>query len=245
MTTSKPQVQRGTVHVWKTWIGGRPDPSIARVVLSNGELSRATAFVFDVDRNRYISCRMALRSLLGEYLELSASDVSFRYSRFGKPEVSVFDGSLDLRFNLSHCDDMALIALTVGDDVGIDIERVRQMEDIDGLAEMCFSERELAAFAAAGKDEKAQAFFNCWTRKESFVKAVGEGLSFPLKQFDVTLRPGEPAGLQALQRSADRAGSWSIREVDLHPARGWVAAVAVEATDANVEMRGWRDPTAF
>ena len=240
MTGPKPQLRHGAVNIWKVSMGRRPDPEVAQSVLSNDELSRAMAFAFDVDRNRYVYCRLALRSLLAEYLGISAADVSFRYSRFGKPEVALPDGSPEVRFNLSHCDDLALIALAVGAPVGIDVERVRPIQDMAGLAEMCFSERELEVFGAVDEEERAQAFFNCWTRKESFVKAVGEGLSYPLKQFDVTLQPGEPAALQALEGSADRAGAWSIKDVNLEPARRWAAAVAVGATDANLEVIGWR-----
>jgi 4'-phosphopantetheinyl transferase len=128
--------------------------------------------------------------------------------------------------------------ITLQDRVGIDVERLRPVEDIDGLAAMCFSAPELEAFDGVAQDRKVEAFFNCWTRKESFVKAVGEGLSYPLKEFDVTLRPGESARLLSLEGSAGLGRSWSI--VDLRPLAGWTGAVAVERSDAEVEVLGWR-----
>lgn len=202
-------------------------------MLSGDELARASSFVFDLHRNRYLAGRLALRTLLGRYLNVAPSDVRFGYSSFGKPELP----GNSLRFNLAHSDDLAVIALTEQDRLGVDVERLRELPDAEGVARSVFSKRELDVFHALPDSSKTEGFFNCWTRKEAFVKAVGQGLSHPLDVFDVTLRPGEEARLLELEGSTTRAGSWSL--FDVSPMEGWAGAVAVERSEAEVSHAGW------
>jgi 4'-phosphopantetheinyl transferase len=215
------------------WIGGEPDDRRVRAALSGDELDRASSFKFDLHRNRYLAGRLALRELLGRYLNRAPSDVRFTYNPYGKP---VLPGET-LRFNVAHSDDLAVIGLTEHDPLGVDVERIRDLRDIDDLARTVFSERELAVFHALPEGSRSQGFFNCWTRKEAFVKAVGEGLSHPLDAFDVTFRPGEEARLVELNGSPTRAAAWSL--FDVSPMAGWVGAVAVENADAELNRAGW------
>lgn len=228
-----PVIGPGVVAVWKVWIGGTPDDERARAVLSGDELARASKFVFDVDRNRYLAGRLALRRLLGRYLDRPPSDVRFAYSSYGKPELP----GETLRFNVAHSDDLAIIGLTEQDRLGVDVERIHEPEDVEGLASRVFSRRELDVFRALPDASKTQGFFNGWTRKEAFVKALGEGLSHPLDAFDVTLRPGEEPQLIEVGGSPARAAAWSL--FDLSPMDGWVGAVAVESGDAALTHAGW------
>jgi 4'-phosphopantetheinyl transferase len=228
-----PAVVRGVVAVWHVWIGGERDDARARAMLSDDELARASSFVSDVHRNRYLAGRLALRELLGRYLNRSPSDLRFAYSYYGKPELP----GETLRFNVAHSDDVAIIGLTEQDRVGVDVERVRDLHDLDVVADAVFSERELAVFHALPDSSKTRAFFNCWTRKEAFVKAVGDGLSHRLDAFEVTLRPGEEARLLEVEGSTDAAATWSL--FDLSPMDGWVGAVAVERSEAKVNHGGW------
>jgi 4'-phosphopantetheinyl transferase len=215
------------------WIAAEPDDEGVRAVLSDDEVERASRFVFDRHRNRYLAGRLALRELLGRYLDRAPSDLRFDYSAHGKPELP----GETLRFNVAHSDDLAVIALTAQDRLGIDVERVRELPDLDDVARTVFSASELEVLGALPRDTRTQAFFNCWTRKEAFVKAVGEGLSRPLRTFDVTLRPGGEARLLQLDGSTDRAGRWSL--FDLTPMEGWVGAVAVEREKADLQHAGW------
>lgn len=201
--------------------------------MSGDELARASRFVFDLHRNRYLAGRLALRELLGRYLDRAPSDVRFAYSPYGKPELP----GERLRFNIAHSDDLAVIGLTEQDRLGVDVERIRELEDIDGLARTVFSTRELDVFLALPGASKTQAFFNCWTRKEAFVKAVGDGLSHPLDVFDVSLRPGEEARLLEVSGSTARAAAWSL--FDVSPMDGWAGAVAVESSVAALKNAGW------
>lgn len=219
--------------LWKVWLGGAPAPDRARALLTGDELARASRFVFDVHRDRYLAGRLALRELLGRYLDRAPGDVRFAYGPYGKPEVP----GEALRFNVAHSDDLAVIGLTEDDRLGVDVERTRALRDIDSLAGTVFSAHELDVFRSLPPASKGQAFFNCWTRKEAFVKAVGEGLSHPLDAFDVTLRPGEEARLLQVEGSPARAAGWSL--LDLRPMDGWAGAVAVEYPDAALSHAGW------
>lgn len=219
--------------MWSVWIGRTPDDQTVRAVLSDDELARASRFVDDVHRHRYVAGRLALRELLGRYLNLPPADVCFRYSDHGKPEVP----GATLRFNVAHSDDVAAIGLTEQDRLGVDVERIRAVQDIDGVARSVFSQRELDVFQTLRESSKTQGFFNCWTRKEAFVKAVGEGLSHPLDVFDVTLGPRDDARLLGLHGSTARTAKWSL--FDFSPLEGWVGAVAVERPEAELEHAGW------
>lgn len=213
-----PEPAAGTVHYWSVEIG--PDAR-GRQVLSAEEQERATRFVFDLHRNRYIACRSVLRCLLGRYLQVPPAEVVFAYTHYGKPELT---GS-PIRFNVSHSEDRALIALTLDDAVGVDVEKLRPVEDCLGLAERFFSEPERARLASLPEEQHNEAFLNCWTRKEAFIKAVGEGLSHPLDTFEVTLVPGQPARLVSVAGLKDPQRHWSM--IDLAPGPGLVGACAV------------------
>lgn len=236
---SLPAVGRGVVALWSVWLGGDPDDQRVRAMLSGDELARASRFVFDLHRNRYLAGRLALRELLGRYLDRAPADVQFTYSPYGKPELP----GQALRFNVAHSDDLAVIGLTREDRLGVDVERIRALRDVDGLARTVFSRRELDVFHALPGASKSRAFFNAWTRKEAFVKAVGDGLSHPLDDFDVTLRPGEEARLLQVEGSPARAAAWSL--FDVSPMDGWVGAVAVENPAAVLRHAGWLPPERF
>jgi 4'-phosphopantetheinyl transferase len=224
-----PEASAGRVDVWTVWLGRE---AAAPELLSSDEAARASRFVFDRHRRRYVACRSTLRVLLGSYLGEPASDLCFTYTNYGKPELA----GRAISFNVSHCDDLALIAVTLKHRLGVDIERLRPLEDLDGVAWTVFSSSELATLDTVPRHLKADAFFNCWTRKEAFIKAVGEGFSFPLKEFDVTLRPGEAAELVSIRAGGSEAQDWAL--FDLRPAEEFVGAVAVEDPHAILRMAG-------
>jgi len=150
------------------------------VVLDESERERARRFVFDYDRRRFIVSHAALRAVLGHCLNIEPLQVRFRVGPNGKPALA--DTAEDVRFNLSHAGDYALIAVTLGRDVGVDIEQVRPI-DVATLAKRFFSPLEARKLLALPHE----AFFRCWTRKESYIKALGTGLSFALDRFSVNL----------------------------------------------------------
>lgn len=195
-------------------------------LLASDERQRAARFAFDRHRRRYIVARARLRQLLGERLGVSPEKVNLAYSPAGKPSLAP-GYERDLRFNLSHCEDVAVYTFADAAEVGIDVEAVRELDDADAVAERCFSPVEYDVYRGLPERERPQGFFNCWTRKEAFIKALGSGLSHPLDSFDVSLAPGEPARiLRAGGVPGERCG-WTLRS--FVPGPGFVGAVAVQA----------------
>lgn len=225
------------VHVWAAPLDP-PAESVRRYasLLAPDERARAERFRFERDRRRFSVARGVLRVLLGRYLETDPRRVAFRYQSHGKPALEEGLAGRGPHFNVSHSGEMALYAFARSRELGVDVEEVRAMEDGLQIAERFFSQAEVAAFRALPAELRDEAFFNCWTRKEAFIKAVGEGLSFPLHVFDVSLAPGEPACLLA-SRDPQQAERWSLRALP-DPAPGYRAALVAEGEDW--ELSCWR-----
>jgi 4'-phosphopantetheinyl transferase len=196
--------------------------------LSDAERHRARQFVFDRDRRRFIVSRARLRQLVAEQLDVPESAVEFTSGVHGKPAVVLRPADPDVRFNVSHCGDVAVYALTSGLDVGVDIEAVRPIPDADRIAERFFSRRECEAYRALDAHDKPLGFFNCWTRKEAFVKALGNGLTHSLDRFDVSLAPEEPARILRVGETPGDQCGWDLQ--GFSPAPGFVGAIVTERT---------------
>ncbi len=216
------------VHVWRVDLDGVPEGAVASS-LSADERERAGRFRFERDRRRFVVARGVLRRLLGRYLDREPARVRFGYGPRGKPFVAAGGG---LRFNLSHSAGLALLAFGWRREVGVDVERVRPVPEAEDIARRYFSRWEEAELRRLPAGERQAAFFRCWTRKEAFVKATGDGLSRPLDGFDVTLAPGEPARL--LRLAGEPAAGHRFWIEDVSPGRGFAAALAVEGSPARV-----------
>ncbi len=191
--------------------------------LSPDESRRASRFHFERDRRRFVATRGVLRGLLGRYLGVDPSALVFGYGPHGKPALgSPWQG---LRFNVSHSGGLALLAFATDHEIGVDIEQERPVPEMDSITERNFSPRESAELRLLEERDRRRAFFRCWTRKEAFIKAVGDGLSHPLDAFAVTLAPGEPARL--LHVAGDPEAPRRFRLEGLEPADGFAAALAV------------------
>jgi len=195
-------------------------------LLSADERERAGRFAFERDRRRYIVARARLRQLLGERLGAAPESLRFVYKPHGKPALARCPGQRDLRFNVSHCGEVAAYAFAEGREVGVDIEELRELPDADDIAMRFFSRRERGAYLRLPVRQRPQGFFNCWTRKEAFIKALGEGLSHPLESFDVSLVPGKPARLLRVGRIPASRCDWTLRS--FVPGSGLVGAVALQ-----------------
>jgi 4'-phosphopantetheinyl transferase len=205
------------IHVWLAPLDNVPDSS---QLLSPDERERAARFAMAHIRHRFIAARAFLRTTLAECLDRDPAELQFGYGSHGKP----FLIDADLRFNLSHSGGWAALAVARGHEVGIDIEQIRPDRALDDLARRFFSAREWAALRALPEAERCPAFFRCWTRKEAFIKLIGEGLSFPLDEFDVTLRSDEPTALLSVRGQSDTR--WAMH--DVAAPTGFAAALAVE-----------------
>lgn len=226
------------VHVWYVSL----DQLTAQLeqllkTLSVDERIRAERFHFEQDRKRFIIGRGILRTILGNYLNTNPSELQFCYGLRGKPALAEICGESTLRFNLSHSQGLALYAITRNRQLGIDIEYLRPIPQAEQIAKNYFSAREKAVFFALPQEQKQVAFFNCWTRKEAYLKAIGDGLAFPLNQLDVSLSPGEPAQLYSIKGDRSAATHWSLYELKL--VSNYVAALAVEGHDWHLSCWQW------
>jgi 4'-phosphopantetheinyl transferase len=215
------------LHVWRANL----DQTSSQIQtfhhsLAADEQARAERFYFERDRQHFIVARGVLRAILGGYLNRAPECLSFCYSSHGKPALAGESNGDAIRFNVSHSHGVALYAVTRGREVGIDIERIRFDLAVAEIADRFFSPREVAMLRTLPREAQRQAFFRCWSRKEAYSKARGEGLSLSLDQFDVSLAPGEPAAVLGTQRDPSEASGWSLQE--LTPAPGYVAAFAVK-----------------
>ena len=206
--------------------------------LSPTELERAARFHFERDRNRFVAGRAILRTTLSRCLETKPQALEFVYGPQGKPSLAGSFASRGLNFNLAHSEDLALLAVTRVGSVGVDIERIRPIPDVEQLVARFFSERESAAFQKLPNDQKPAAFFNLWTRKEAWLKATGEGIGHLLNRVEVSFLPGEPARLLAFPRESDAATPWTLHA--LAPAAGFAGALAVSTAQARLNCWRWR-----
>ena len=218
----------GEVHVWSALL----DPASTDIgrfseILSQDEKERASRFHFEKNRNEFIISRGSLRVLLGSYLRVPAHELSFAYSRYGKPYLADSDHISPVEFNLSHSEGIVVLAFTRGRKVGVDIEYVGRNFDFEEIAERFFSRAEQQMLQNTPAEERGTAFFRCWTRKEAYIKALGNGLSHSLFEFDVSLAPKQISALLATRPDPSEADRWLLR--DLPIAAGYVAALAVEA----------------
>ena len=182
------------IHVWHASLD-HDDAGVhcLEALLSPDEKTRASRFHFDKDRDRYAAARGLLRELLGAYLQQSPASLRFSYAEHGKPFLAGEKPASGFNFNVSHSGDVVVYAFANGRNVGIDVEQMRADAAGDEIAHRYFSAREIDDLRSLPPSDKLEGFFNCWTRKEAYLKATGMGLNLGLDGFAVSLAPGEPA----------------------------------------------------
>lgn len=223
------------VHIWCAALDlDSANYDCLKKTLAPDERARAARFHFVKDLQRFVASRGVLRDILGRYLHRKPAEIRFSHGSCGKPSLRVDCGTPELRFNLARSQGRELYAIAHGREVGIDVEHIEP--DLANLevAKRFFSRRECSELCALPTYLQLEAFFNCWTRKEAYVKARGEGLLMSLDSFDVSLTPGQPAEL-----SDGGDGKWSL--FALTPAPGYAAAVAVEGSNCKLRSYLW-DP---
>jgi 4'-phosphopantetheinyl transferase len=207
-------------------------------ILSTDEVERSACFHFPIHRDRFIAAHGCLRDTLTRYLPLDPRSLSFSINDYGKPSLSEAFSGRGLEFNLSHSGDFALVAVTLHRQVGVDVEFMREEDSREEIARRYFSEREVSDFLSVPPEGQNITFFNCWTRKEAYIKAHGLGLSLALDSFDVSLIPGEPAILRATRPNPQEAVRWTLKHLEVYP--GYAGAVAVEGKDLEFRLWDWR-----
>lgn len=228
------------VQLWRVPLTPPPQ-TITRIspLLSVDEQDRAGRFYFPYLRTRYIAGRAALRILLGTQLSIHPTAIQFAYTQHDKPYLPMSP----LRFNVSHAEDLALIAVAPGREVGVDIEHTRSQIDEEQIARRFFSAAEVADYLAVPPDQRQQAFYNCWTRKEAYIKAIGEGLTFPLDRFRVTLAPGDAPRLVDVYTDPSEAARWKLLAIE--PGEGFTGALIAEGQDWSLEAYAFSFPNSY
>jgi 4'-phosphopantetheinyl transferase len=212
------------VHVWLAKLDDHQAERF-RPLLTEDEIARADRFHFAKDRNHFVVARGWLRKLLARYLRSFPNELRFDYAEKGKPSLAA-DQANAINFNLAHSHGLAIFALSRGREIGVDLEFIRDDVEHQKIAERFFSRHEIDKLHALPIELRKQAFFTCWTRKEAYIKARGEGLSMPLDQFDVSLAPGEAAALLRNDKEPDEVRRWTMQSVAVPD--GFVAALVAE-----------------
>lgn len=220
--TRFPDLKPREAHVWLITIKDFiPQLDEFQSILSSNEKKQAQRFVFTKHQQRYIVVHGILRRLLANYLNMSSKNINFIYDNYGKPKVE------NINFNISHSQNLALFAFAKNFDVGVDTEFVKKKFAGDNIACRFFSEHEIQALSKLPISERKLAFFNCWTRKEAFIKAIGKGLSFPLNKFDVDIGYNQKSLLLNVRSDEYKASDWKL--IDLDPHQNYAAALAVRS----------------
>ena len=219
MNIAVPHLSPGAIHLWELDL----DHFVFSDILSEDERARAARFRFDHDRKRFAAGRTAMRLLLAGYLKAKPEQIHFTYGPAGKPAIA---GS-KVAFNLTHSGASALLAFALDCQVGADVELIRLIDDFPALAQYSFAPGEYQRWQALPADQKARAFYRCWTRKEAYLKAIGEGIAHRLQKFEVAFEPGvAPAILKGAE------GSWTLFDTSRD---NWAGAVACDLPKPTLE----------
>ena len=226
-------INSNVVHVSRVFLDVTTDElEKLREFLSVDELERAEQFHFEKDRKRFIAARGTLRKILGSYLNKHPRKICFEYGSHGKPMLAHDIDDDDICFNLSHSGPIALYAVTLRKKIGIDIEYIRDYISVEQIAGQFFSQNEISSLEKIDINKRSELFFQYWTRKEAFLKASGEGISFPMDQCDVSLISGNGLSLVTVQNNNKAIAGLYVQ--DLFPGYGYAAAIAVEGCDCNI-----------
>jgi 4'-phosphopantetheinyl transferase len=234
---SPPAFPGSRVDIWRVRLDEPAKADIDASILSADENARANRFHFENDRIHFIRCRSALRSLLAGYLAIPSVEIKFDYLASGKPQLVAGQNPRALQFNVSHSANLALIAVGGERRLGVDIEKIRSDVDTAMLAERFFSLRERAGLQALPGHLRIPGFYACWTRKEAFLKATGDGLSFSLADFSVTTHPDLDPELEEIRGDADVRNQWCLN--DLIVGDAYRATVAFDRPHSRLETYAW------
>lgn len=224
------------VDVWRTRLDlSSNDVNSYLATLSEDERARANRFKARGKRKEFIITRGLLRKTLGQTLDIDPSSFEFDYAEHDKPFLSVASLGVPISFNVSHSHKQALVALTLDRAIGIDIEKVRLEVSFNKLAVRFFSKHESQALGKLDKDILPKAFFACWTRKEAFVKALGDGISFGLSEFSVSVDPDETNVSLLTHWDPDESSNWSI--VNINADEDYIGALAIDG--GKFKLRCW------
>jgi 4'-phosphopantetheinyl transferase len=224
------------IHIYRSTLE-KPPAEVKQLekILSPDEIEKAYKFKFETDRNNYIVGRAFLRNILNKYLEIDASKINFSYAEKGKPFIK----DSIVKFNLAHSKSYVVYAFTLEKEVGIDLEYLKEMPDAREIAKGFFSKDETHELDKVSEKNLELAFFNCWTRKEAFIKAVGEGLSYPLADFTVTLIPGDEPEIIWIKKNPEEINDWSMINIEVK--ENYISSLAIKSKGVRIIYKEMKD----
>ena len=226
------------IHVWRASLDApAADVEALACTLSADEQARAQRLCFGRDQRRFVVGRGLLRTILGRYLHVDPLAVRFCYGANGKPALAALPNGNEWQFNVSHSHGLVLVGVTRRRQLGVDVERMRAVANMMEIAQRICSPRERALLAACPPNDRHAAFFRCWTGKEAYVKAIGDGLAQPLDQIEVTWAAEAPRIRLYNDERPQPTVRWSLWELD--PAPGYMAALVAEGPPAWVRCWQW------
>src|SRR5277367_2692977 len=233
-----PRLADREIHVWRTSLS-TDELTLRRLeaTLADQEKARAARFIFERDRDRYIAARGIVRDLLGQYLRCAPQSIEFVYGPHGKPALAGAALRPAICFNLSHSHGLTVAAIGREREVGIDVELIRPEFAGEQIARRYFSAKEIDELSGLPAELRTEGFFLCWTRKEAYIKAKGDGLQIPLDSFDVSLSPGRPATLASVDEPR-----WGIESFipSLASESNYAAAIVAEGKDWTARYFAWK-----
>ena len=223
------------VHIWRVSLQQQQDVVARhRMLLSPEEKQRSARFHFEKDKRRYTVARGSLRTILSGYIRRSPDELRFDTGRYGKPFLAGLGEAEELGFNLSHCEDLALIAVTSGRAVGVDVEKIREMQDLSLILNRFFTVEERELVDSFPGEERTAAFLSLWVRREAAAKARGLNLSAALSKINLPLYPlGEGICIEEPDHC-----TWFIQDLKLDPYH--VGAVCVEGKNCSLVIREFK-----
>ena len=228
------------VHIWRASLNLQlQEVNKLRNTLSSEEMVKASRFKSYEDRDRFIVSKGILRTILGSYLNTNPTRLEFEYNEHGKPFIKNTLDTNNIHFNASHSRNIALYALTIKREIGIDVEYLRSKIEFERIARRFFSEKEFSMLISQPSESRLELFFDCWTLKEAYIKAVGGGLSIPLNRFEVTLKPGGTPKILEINGSHVEASHWSL--YSLSPAPNYRGALAVKGHNLIIKYLNWNE----
>ena len=204
-----------------------------RGYLSDDEILRSEKFRMPSDRRNFIICRAILRLLLSEELECLPAEIKFDFNEYDRPKLP--NKSID--FNVSHSQDFGLIGIARDSILGLDIEFKSKDIEVEQIASKFFSSKEIEILNKVPKEDRINTFYRCWTRKEAFIKAIGQGLTYPLDTFQVSLENDHYAELIQIETDLEEHLNW--RMFSFCPSKGYIGAVAIRNPNIEIQLRKW------
>jgi 4'-phosphopantetheinyl transferase len=246
-------IEDGSVHLWRCHLAQVQAHNLHDsylTLLTPDELAASGRFYFERDRRRYIATRAMVREVLSAYAPIEPAAWRFSTNRFGRPQVcQTMATAQHLSFNISHADELVVVAIAANRAVGVDVERRQEMA-VAALADRFFAPEETASLRAMPAGSQIDRFFNLWTLKESYIKALGVGLSVPLDQFSFELTPSHTSNCRFTSNLGDMSRQWQFAQLEPDP--GYVLAICVETAGFQsmsikmrdiVPLRSWQTRT--